>query len=300
MQDQIQNIYNWSMEQSIDVCLLGYDAQKSLLKVGSCLVVYYTGPQPDEEKIVATIRALIPWEPKRCFFKERYPQDSQRQYHPKPNESYGFWIREYDMQFWVDPGLYHDIGLFADQRKARRLIRSLSQGKRVLNLFCYTGGFSIAAALGGAKLVKSVDLSETYLTWAQKNWVANLPSRSQSVWLKRDVLEWLRSIPSDRFDLIIADPPTFSTSKKMRHSWDLPRDYRWLLKSCQRLLAPGGMIYFSTHVPAFSLDSEMSDRHDWKDVTDTIQTEDFPKNQIKAYIYTQGGNWKTFSVLCVV
>ncbi len=281
MKDQIKKNFAWAQKEGVDVCLLAYDDRMSLLKVGSCLVVYHVGSRPELDYLTS----LLTWNPERFFFKERYPQYAHCQYRARPQESYGFWVKEYDLKFWVDPGQYHDIGLFADQRKARQLIKALSDGKRVLNLFCYTGGFSVAAALGGARLVKSVDLSETYLLWARKNWEANRPAAAKDFWLKRDVLEWLRSLPSDRFDLIIVDPPTYSSGKKMRQNWDIQKDHAWLLRSCQRLLAPNGSIYFSTHASAFHWDSSVPEISRWKDITEQIQTEDFPRNLVKAYIY---------------
>lgn len=210
MKEQVKKNFFWAEKEGVEVCLLAYDERMSLLKVGPCLVVYHVGLRPE----VDYVKSLLYWNPKKIFFKERHPQDAHYQYRARPEESYGFWVKEYDLKFWVDPGQYHDIGLFADQRKARQMIKGLSDGKRVLNLFCYTGGFSVAAALGGARLVKSVDLSETYLTWAQKNWEANRATSAKDHWVKRDVLEWLRSLPPDRFDLIIVDPPTYSSGKK--------------------------------------------------------------------------------------
>lgn len=277
----IERWFRWGESEGLEVYRLGGDETVSLLRVGPCLVIYHVGPRPDPKALVD----LLPWTPRRLFFKERQRQEARRQYRPEPQNSDGFWVQEDGMRFWVDPGMYHDIGLFADQRNARRRLRSQSSGSTVLNLFCYTGAFSIACARGGARRVLNVDLSETYLNWARRNWAANRLEGTEVVWLRRDALEWVRSEPGVRFDLIVVDPPVFSVSKRMRQDWDVRRDHGWFLLACRRLLKPGGTLYFSTHARGFSLDPALVRGGGWRNITEEIRAPDFPEDGLVAYIY---------------
>lgn len=106
-------------------------------------------------------------------------------------------------------------GLFLDQRLNRKLVRSLAEGKRVLNLFCYTAGFSVAAALGGAIEVVSVDTSKQTLGWAKENFTLNGLDPSKHRFVHDDAREYLRRCARQKrqFDLIICDPPSFARSK---------------------------------------------------------------------------------------
>ena len=93
------------------------------------------------------------------------------------------------------------------------MVRAQSEGKYVLNLFCYTGSFSVYAAAGGAEKVVSVDLSNTYLSWAERNMKLNFPDRRSDEFIQADVLTWIKTAPAEAFDIIVLDPPTFSNSQ---------------------------------------------------------------------------------------
>ena len=108
-----------------------------------------------------------------------------------------------------------DTGLFLDHRITRQLVRELSEGKKVLNLFSYTGSFSVYAVAGNASNVVSVDLSKTYLNWAERNMKLNFPGFSNHEIIHADVKQYLKAVPENSFDLIVMDPPTFSNSKRM-------------------------------------------------------------------------------------
>ncbi len=159
--------------------------------------------------------------------------------------------------FFVNLSDYLDTGLFLDMRKMRALIKSRSQGKRVLNLFCYTSSFSVAAAASGAATIESVDLSNTYLEWSKKNFSLNgFPSKNEFQFFRSDVFEFLEEAIRGRkkFDIIILDPPTFSNSKKTREVLDLNRDWSALANLCIRLLDERGTLYFSTNSRRLSFD----------------------------------------------
>ena len=171
-------------------------------------------------------------------------------------------VYEQEQIFYVDLDTYLDTGLFLDHRPLRKKIRERSNGKRVLNLFCYTGAFSVYAASGGAQRVESADLSNTYLAWAQKNMTANgFSDKKKYIYTKGDCIrlieDKLRSHQTeDRYDIIILDPPTFSNSKSTKTLLDINRDWPALVGKCASLLNPGGTLYFSTNSARLSFSEE--------------------------------------------
>ena len=160
---------------------------------------------------------------------------------------------EAGLQFLVNLSDYLDTGLFLDHRITRQMVREQSNAKRVLNLFCYTGSFSIYAIAGGASQVVSVDLSKTYLSWAERNRVLNFPGYTNHQIVHADVLQYLKSLPAESFDLIVMDPPTFSNSKRMEDILDIQRDHVSLINDCMRVLSKEGKLYFSTNYTKFEL-----------------------------------------------
>jgi len=170
-----------------------------------------------------------------------------------------FTVKETGLTFEVNLSDYLDAGLFLDHRDTRARVRSEAADKRVLNLFAYTGSFSVYAAAGGAKQTTTVDLSNTYCDWAERNLKLNgFASGAQHTVIRADVLQWLESAKGG-FDLAVVDPPSFSTSKKMGRSWDVQRDHAHLISQVEGLLAPGGTLYFSTNFLGFELDVDLAD-----------------------------------------
>lgn len=165
--------------------------------------------------------------------------------------------------FFLNLSEYIDTGLFLDMRKMRALVKSRSQGKRVLNLFCYTSSFSVAAASGGAAEVESVDLSNTYLEWSKKNFSLNgingISHKAKFKFFRSDAFEFLEEAirAGKKFDIIILDPPTFSNSKKMRSDLDLNRDWSTLANLCIKILAENGSLFFSTNSRRLSFERNL-------------------------------------------
>ena len=165
--------------------------------------------------------------------------------------------------FFLNLSEYIDTGLFLDMRKMRALVKSRSQGKRVLNLFCYTSSFSVAAASGGAAEVESVDLSNTYLEWSKKNFSLNgingMSHKAEFKFFRSDAFEFLEEAirAGKKFDIIILDPPTFSNSKKMRGDLDLNRDWSTLANLCIKILAENGSLFFSTNSRRLSFERNL-------------------------------------------
>lgn len=174
-----------------------------------------------------------------------------------------FEVFEDDHKFLVNLDDYIDTGLFLDHRNMRREAARLvkehpSRNPDVLNLFSYTGAFSVWCAAAGAK-VTSVDLSNTYQDWAERNFKLNKLDPSKHLFERSDATRWLpQARVKDAYDLIILDPPTWSRSKRMDTDFDIQRDHVFLLKHCVRLLRPGGTLLFSTNLTSFKLDKENS------------------------------------------
>ncbi len=167
--------------------------------------------------------------------------------------------------FRLDLTSYLDTGLFFDHRPLRSIVRDTCSKKRILNLFCYTGSFSVYAAQGNASYVESVDLSNTYLDWSKDNMKLNgFDDRARYVYTRADCMRFLQEKAvaaksgkletKELYDLIILDPPTFSNSKSTADVLDINRDWPQLVKDCLNILAPGGTLYFSTNSERIKFD----------------------------------------------
>lgn len=168
-----------------------------------------------------------------------------------------FIVEENGLKFIVNLSDYLDTGLFLDHRLTRQRVREESRGKKVLNLFAYTGSFSVYAAAGGAGKVITVDLSNTYLDWAKRNLQLNGFENEQSYpCIHADVLQYLDQLPENDFDLVILDPPTFSNSKRMDATLDIQRDHAGLINRSLRALRKGGQVYFSTNFSKFEIHND--------------------------------------------
>ncbi len=166
------------------------------------------------------------------------------------------WTEEEDIQLRINLSDYLDTGLFLDHRIARHTISQLSLDRDVLNLFCYTGSFSLFAAWGAARSVCSMDISQTYLCWARENFEKNHFLGPQYQFKCQDVLSYLQEEPREKYDIIILDPPIFSNSRKMNQTLNIERDYPFLINSCLKRLRAGGFVFFSTPLVRLSLKEE--------------------------------------------
>jgi len=189
--------------------------------------------------------------------KRRARRHAGEQHEKTGQRGEDFVVREGGHRFLVNLEAYLDSGLFLDHRNTRALVAGEARGRRCLNLFCYTGSFTVYAAGGGAISSVSVDLSNTYLEWAARNLALNgIDPRSHTL-ERADVRRWLddAAAAGRRFDLIVLDSPAFSTSKAMSGVLDIQRDYAALLQGCVRLLEADGVVYFSTNLRSFKFDA---------------------------------------------
>ncbi|HWW78867.1 MAG TPA: bifunctional 23S rRNA (guanine(2069)-N(7))-methyltransferase RlmK/23S rRNA (guanine(2445)-N(2))-methyltransferase RlmL [Steroidobacteraceae bacterium] len=189
-------------------------------------------------------------------------------------------VMEDGLKFLVNFDDYLDTGLFLDHRTTRGRLRAAASGKRFLNLFAYTCTATVYAAAGGAVSTTSVDMSNTYLNWAQRNFELNGLSPDRNGLVQADCRVWLQEAnrSRERYDLIFIDPPTFSNSKRMEGVFDVERDHPEFIDGCVRLLAPGGLIVFSTNSQRFRLDESLSQRYDVRDISAGTLPKDFERN----------------------
>ncbi len=191
-------------------------------------------------------------------------------------------VMEGGLKFLVNFDDYLDTGLFLDHRMTRGRLRAAAAGKRFLNLFAYTSTATVYAAAGGAVSTLSVDMSNTYLNWAQRNFQLNGLSPRNNGLVQADCRAWLqdnaRAREPHRYDLIFIDPPTFSNSKRMEGVLDVDRDHPELIDGCARVLAPGGLIVFSTNSQRFKLQESLSQRYDVRDISAATLPKDFERN----------------------
>lgn len=202
------------------------------------------------------------------WLKQRSPQKGLSQYERVDEAEAWAVVEEGGLKFKVNLSDYLDTGLFLDHRPAREWFREQAEGRRCLNLFAYTGAFTVYAADGGAQSTTSVDLSRNYLAWAGENLELNGHTARWGqggveghTLVKADVRRWLAEARERQwtYDLIIVDPPTFSNSKQMKGVFDVRRDHTALLEDALALLSPGGVLWFSTNSRTFSLKPPMLD-----------------------------------------
>lgn len=186
-------------------------------------------------------------------------------------------VREGPARLWVNLWAYLDTGLFLDHRPLRRRVAALAQGKRFLNLFCYTASVTVQAIRGGAAGSVSVDLSNTYLQWARRNFKLNDVDERKHRLVQADCFAWLKAC-REPFDIILLDPPTFSNSKRMDGVLDVQRDHVALICRCMELLSPGGKLFFSTNLRRFKLDNEALIKYEVKDISKETIDRDFQRS----------------------
>lgn len=185
----------------------------------------------------------------RVFAKRRLPQKGKTQHERIDDIGERVRVHEGGYTFLVNLADYVDTGLFLDHRITRAIVASLCSGVRFLNLFSYTGSFTVYAAGAGARSTTSVDLSNTYNEWAAENLAVNGLAGPTHRFQRMEVFRFLAEARSrgDRYDCIVVDPPTFSNSKKMQGVLDLQRDHGRLLRDCLALLSRNGHLFFSTN-----------------------------------------------------
>ena len=266
LQKNIKKIEKWAKQQGLDAYRL-YDADLPEYNLAvdryadHIVVQEYAAPKNIDEnkarqRLLDAVNATLQVtgiETNKLILKVRQKQKGTNQYEKLANKGEYFYVNEYGAKLWVNLTDYLDTGLFLDHRLTRKMLGEMAQGKDFLNLFAYTGSATVHAALGKAKSTTTVDMSNTYLNWAEQNLLLNDIEGKLHKLIQADCLQWLEKCDR-QFDLIFVDPPTFSNSKRMEDSWDVQRDHIKLMKNLKRILRPNGTIVFSNNKRGFKMD----------------------------------------------
>ncbi len=203
--------------------------------------------------------------PKHIVLKQRKQQKGKQQYQNFDNKKQQLIVKEGPAKFVVNLQDYLDTGLFLDHRLLRLQFSSKLPGKKFLNCFCYTATVSVHAALAGATTY-NIDMSNTYLDWAERNFNLNKLPLAQHQFIRADCLQWLKQC-TEKFDTIFLDPPSFSNSKRMTETLDIQRDHEGLIDAAMKLLNTDGQLYFSNNFKKFKLAESVQERYAVKDIT---------------------------------
>ena len=229
--------------------------------------------------IISAVKYVLNIPEEKVIIKSRKRQVGDTQYTKLEERNELIVVKEYKAEFLVNLHDYLDTGLFLDHRPLRQIVSKSAEGKKVLNLFSYTGSISVAAAVGGAAKVTSVDMSSTYQNWAKKNFEQNNIPLAQHNFIVDSALEYLEKA-SQRFDIIVLDPPTFSNSKGMEEDFEVEKDQLFLVKHCLRLLDPAGVLYFSNNKRKFKISPEVLELANVQDITPRTIPEDYKDTKV--------------------
>ncbi|MBN3262027.1 bifunctional 23S rRNA (guanine(2069)-N(7))-methyltransferase RlmK/23S rRNA (guanine(2445)-N(2))-methyltransferase RlmL [Pectobacterium brasiliense] len=293
LRKNLRKLDKWAKQQGIE-CYRLYDADLPEYNVavdryGSWVVVQEYAPpktidaQKARQRLFDVINAtlsVLELPSNRLVLKTRERQKGKNQYEKLAQKGDFLLMEEFGAKLWVNLTDYLDTGLFLDHRIARKMLGEMSRGKDFLNLFAYTGTASVHAGLGGARSTTTVDMSRTYLEWAEKNLRVNGLTGRQHCLVQADCLSWLHNA-NEQFDVIFIDPPTFSNSKRMEESFDVQRDHLALMKDLKRLLRRGGTIMFSNNKRGFQMDTAglTALGLNAKEITAQTQSQDFARNR---------------------
>lgn len=214
------------------------------------------------------------------YLKCRVRQKGSAQYRPLDRKREMKEVNEAGLTFLVNLTDYLDTGLFLDHRHTRERFGNEAKGKSILNLFAYTGSFTVYAAAAGAEQTVTVDSTATYLNWAKKHLEINQLEGDQHRFILSDVQAYLHQAQSrgERFDLVILDPPTFSNSKDTP-TFDVRRHHALLFESLFHVLNPNGVVYFSTNARSFKLHPDLSKKWEIEEITHQTVPFDFQQKQ---------------------
>ena len=231
--------------------------------------------------MVKTAGDVLEISPSRIFVKSRQRQRGLQQHERISDRKHEVIVHEAGLQFLVNLSDYTDTGLFLDHRITRGMVRDLADDKRVLNLFAYTGAFSVYAAAGDARATTTVDWSTTYLQWAKRNFEINDLLSDQHQFIREDARQYVLQLPQrPLFDLMVLDPPTFSNSKRTKHTWDVQRDHAELINELLVRLTAGGSILFSCNFRRLKLEAEQIRDAVVQEVSRQTVPEDFRNGRV--------------------
>lgn len=294
LRKNLQHFSRWARRQEIS-CYRLYDAD--LHEFNLAIDVYQSGQKyvhvqeyeaPDTidpnkarqrlQHALGVIPLVLEIPREAMILKQRRRQKGGAQYEKLDETGVYHEVHEGPCRFLVNFTDYLDTGLFLDHRSTRARLAELANGKRFLNLFGYTGTATVHAAKGGAITTTTVDMSQTYLNWAKRNFDLNRLSGKNHELIRADVRRWLQENRHRRYGLIFLDPPTFSRSKRMDDTLDIQRDHVALISDAAVLLEPGGTLLFSTNYRRFKIDRAGLAPLKTEDITRQTLPQDFARN----------------------
>ncbi len=261
---------------------------------GHFLFQYYSRNEDEEipyelkEEVEEGVKTVFGVHETDIFWKIRKKRALLEQYEKLGDEKEFFVCSENWNRFRINLSDYLDSGLFLDHRPLREYVGSISQGKMILNLFSYTSSFTVYAAAGGSAGSVSVDMSNTYTAWAEKNFILNGLDLKKHQLVREDCLKYLNAAFENRkkFDLIIIDPPTISRSKRMDGMFDVNTDHPKLIYDCSKLMrSKESQIIFSTNSRKFIIDETLGEKFSIEDISSRSIPEGFRDRKIhKVYL----------------
>lgn len=290
LQKNYHHLKKWAKRNSI-TCYRVYDADLpeyayaiDIYKEYAVLQEYQAPATVDHHKaekrsleVMQVVPIALNISPEHIVIKQRRQQKGNDQYQKLNQSRHHLIVQEGNVKLKVNLFDYLDTGLFLDHRLLRLRFAELPPETRFLNCFCYTATASVHAAIAGA-ITTNVDLSNTYLAWAEENFKLNGCHLSRHQFIQYDCLQWLK-ITRDRFDVIFLDPPSFSNSKRMTETLDVQRDHAQLINHAMRLLNPSGTLYFSTNFRQFKLANGITERYNVRDISMETLDVDFKRNK---------------------
>lgn len=295
LKKNIKHLSRWARRESVD-CYRVYDQDIPEFAVAVDLyqgakrwvhVQEYAPPRAVDplkagerlEQAMLAIGEVLEVPPSQVFLKVRRRQKGRAQYGKLAETGRFYEVAEWNCRLLVNFTDYLDTGLFLDHRLTRRMVQARAAGRRVLNLFCYTGTATVHAVRGGAAQTTSVDLSRTYLDWAERNLRLNGAEIGDAHRIvQADCRQWLLQEArrgNRRFELIFMDPPTFSASKRMDGTLDIQRDHVELIRNAMAVLSHGGELIFSNNFRRFTLDQQALAEFIVEDISGATIPEDF-------------------------
>lgn len=288
-----KNLKSWLKKENIE-CYRLYDADIPEYNVavdvyGEYLVIQeYSAPKIIEEsKVAKRLQEVIYFAPKvlgvptdKVILKTRAKQKGSDQYQRVDQSKQSMIINEHGAKLKINLWDYLDTGLFLDHRKTRQIVAQKAKNKSLLNLFAYTGSVSLQAALHGATSITTVDMSNTYLNWAQENFALNKLSGHKYQFVQADCLTWLKEHRGS-YDVVFVDPPTFSNSKRMEDSFDVQSDHVALITDAMKCVAENGELIFTNNKRNFKMDFDAvaALNFEVKSISELTRDKDFQRNK---------------------
>ena len=223
---------------------------------------------------LSIIRYVLSIPPSRLFIKTNKAKKEKTPHPKKSTKKKLFEVREQQCQFLINFTDYPDTGLFLDQRTIRSMIGKLAQGKKILNLYGYTGSATVHALINNAISTTTVDISGINLQRARANFSLNGFGGPQHITVEKDCIEWLERC-REQFALIFVDPPTFSNNRSLKTSFSIQDDHEKLLQLCMQRLSPDGLLIFTTNFRKFSMADSLHRYFDVQEITSAMIPEDF-------------------------